>query len=273
MTKFNIIGRPDGIGNRIEEIILVNAFCIKNKQSANYIWKNKIKARTYDIKFSLNKVKILKNEEQSLPFKTFEDIGENFSQTEILNAAKNIAPNFKIGFENNSKPIGVHIRGTDRIKNNNHPHFMKDKKEFYTFLSKTLEFVNKKCPKNVFLCSDDIEIRDLFIKNLNKNITVVQPISEKNVPEEYIDFFALTLCKEVIMCSKFSSFAITASIIGNIPLVALHYDKEVTERYKAIYHHELDIIPSEQLYIKNTDSSLTSIKNWFKMKIENLLSS
>ena len=43
------------------------------------------------------------------------------------------------------------------------------------------------------------------------------------------------------MTSKFSSFAITASLIGNIPVVSLREDAEVAERYKALFEYQPNV--------------------------------
>ena len=43
------------------------------------------------------------------------------------------------------------------------------------------------------------------------------------------------------MTSKFSSFAITASLIGNIPVVSLREDAEVAKRYKALFEYQPNV--------------------------------
>ena len=40
-NDFNSSGRPDGLGNRIEELIFLEAYCIKNNCKCNYYWQNK----------------------------------------------------------------------------------------------------------------------------------------------------------------------------------------------------------------------------------------
>ncbi|WP_029037669.1 O-fucosyltransferase family protein [Salinimicrobium xinjiangense] len=254
--NFNILGRPDGLGNRIEEIILASAFCSKEGQYANYIWNNKIKNRTYDIKLTSNHLKISEKSEQNVPYKTLSEIKVNLSQNEILKSGKEVKPNFDIHFKNGIKPIGIHIRGTDRINNNNHPHFMKDKKEFFSFLSKALEVINNKSPKHIFVTSDDSNTREVFIENLNKQIIIINPVYDKDVSAEYVDFFALTLCEEIIMCSKFSSFAITASLIGNIPLISFSFDDSIEKRYKALFKYELNALYRKDLYLEEVSSSM-----------------
>ena len=42
------------------------------------------------------------------------------NQNDILQAGKKIIPLFNIKFKNNIKPIGIHIRGSDRITEGKH---------------------------------------------------------------------------------------------------------------------------------------------------------
>jgi hypothetical protein len=244
----NFSGRPDGLGNRVEEIILLDAICTKEIITANYVWNNQVAHRSYDILLTSENVNLNKKGISNTPFKMFKDLSSvNPNQHEILKSAKNIKPTFDIHFENDVKPVGIHMRGTDRIKNNNHPHFMRDEKEFFEYISKVITLINQKKPKYIYICSDEEDYKSHFINNLGQGITVIHPIAKKNIPKEYIDFFALSLCQEVYMCSKFSSFVITASMIGNIPLISLTQDHNVANRYKALFHYELDVKITENI--------------------------
>jgi hypothetical protein len=251
MTDFNILGRPDGLGNRIEEMILISAFCSKEKKTATYIWNNKNNNRSYSVHLTSPNIVISEKSDENILYKTLPELKLNtklFDQEDLLKSAKNIIPTFNIHFKNGIKPVGVHIRGTDRINNNiNHPHYMKNEKEFFSYLSKTSELINLKCPKYIFICSDDIVIREIFIKNLRKDITVINPTHDANIAEEYIDFFALSLCEEIYMSSKFSSFAIIASMVGNIPLITFSIDKY----FRAILKYESSVSNNENFYLEN----------------------
>jgi len=240
MVDFNFSGRPDGLGNRIEEVIRLDAICTRENQKANYVWNNKVVNRSYEILLTSKNIKIAENEIPNIPSKKNSVFSAHLNQEEIRSAAKNIKPNFNINFESSKKPIGIHIRGTDRIGKKNHPHFMRDQNEFFIYLSKTISLANQKRPEYIYICSDNENYRDIFIENLDESITVIQPICDKSLPTEYRDFFALTLCEEIYMCSKFSSFALTASLIGNIPLISFVLDEDVKARYKALFRYELD---------------------------------
>lgn len=254
MNDFNYLGRPDGIGNRIEEIINVSAYCHKRNMNGNYVWINKHLNRSYDILISSNNLKITKESLSNVRYKTIADLPEickDLTKEEVLKAAQYIQTTFDIYFEEDKKPVGVHIRGTDRIRNNNHPHFMKNKGELFDYMSKTISLLNEKKPKYVFVCSDDKRYYNEFIKKLDSDISVVTPKSEDGIPPEYKDFFALSLCEEVFMCSKFSTFALTASLIGNIPLVSFYLDEEVAKRYKVLFRYETDFTYLNRLSFDN----------------------
>src|SRR6056297_11970 len=260
MENFNFIGRPDGLGNRLEENNEVSSICYKKNITENYVWCNQIVFRDYDILITSKNLKITKKAISNIPTRTISDLAESIEREKMIKAAKGIIPTFNICFKNNINPVGVHIRGTDRIKNNNHPHFMKNKKEFLDYLSKVVSLVNIEKPEYVCVCSDDKRYRNIFIENLDKSIQVITPICDKQVPNEYRDFFALTLCKEIYMCSKFSTFSIMASIIGNSPIVALVMDAEVAERYKAQFRYETDLTNLEHLSY-NENLSLSNLLN------------
>jgi hypothetical protein len=225
MLKFNFSGRPDGLGNRIEQVIMLEGLCFKKNITINYVWNNKYSNRSYDILFSGRLVEINKEILSDIPFKWEgidpEELGMNkyLCQNEVLRAAKLIKPKFKIYFDCPEKPLGIHIRGTDRI-GRDHQHFMKDYQEFNLYISKTIVLINNLKPKYVYICSDNSQYKKIFKKHLNRKITLVDPICNQKLPAEYIDLFALSICNGIYMYSKFSSFSITASLIGNIPITS-----------------------------------------------------
>lgn len=270
MNQYNFNGRPDGIGNRVEELILLEAFCNREKIKINYIWNNKWQYRSYEIWLTGNSCNIIKEANPKIPFKWSSDAEsnflhqQNFSETEILNAAKNIKSIYPVTFKNNIKPIGIHVRGTDRI-GRDHEHFMKDYKEFNLYISKTIAFINNSKPKYIFVCADDERYKKIFQKNISKKIEFINPVVDQNLPSDYRDFFALSACESIIMCSKFSTFAITASMIANIPLISFHKNESISNRYKAIFKYDLSApkFPNK-IYIKPyTPSLVTRLKKKF----------
>ena len=262
-TYFSYIGRPDGIGNRIEEIILLELICTQYNKCCEYIWLNKQRRRTYPIHLKGKNVQITTKKKPSYNILTLKDFNIEKHQQNILRAANKIKPLFNINFDNCLSPIGVHIRASDRI-GVDHPHFMKDENELKSYMSITIKFLNQSKPEHIFVCSEDKRIRDIFLTYIDKSINIIIPHSDKNIPREYIDFFALSLCKEVWMVSRFSTFSITAALIGNIPLISFVRDRDVYDRYLALFEYRAvkkDTILIQENLCKN--NLLSTIRNMF----------
>ena len=74
--------------NRIEQLIFLEAYCIKNNCKINYYWENKYTFRTYKNLFICKNIIIqdkIKHKIDNLKIKT-----EDFSKEELYNATKNI---------------------------------------------------------------------------------------------------------------------------------------------------------------------------------------
>jgi hypothetical protein len=235
---FSFLGRPDGLGNRLEEIIKIEIFCLIYNLKCEYLWINKFKNRSYDVLFDTKNVSIVSgdNLKPNYPVKNILELEVTYSQNEALNSAKNIRPKFEIKFKENISPVGVHIRASDRV-GRNHPHFMKDEKELQSYLSEVIHLLNNKKPKDVYVCSESVRCKEVFVSYLDKEINIVEPIFDNEIPSEYIDFFALTHCSEIWMVSRFSTFSIVAALVGNVPIFSFVNDTDVRERYKAEFHY------------------------------------
>jgi len=238
MESFSYVGRADGIGNRIEEIIHLEVLCSKMKMECDYIWTNILESRTYEVCFVTENVSVRVNDQPAHPVKNFSDFDCSYNQTDILTAARKIRPKFNLSFKGAIHPIGVHIRGSDRIGSTHH-HYMKNEEELLVYLSGAVDIINQRKPNHLFVCSEDNHYKNLFLKYIDHDL-LVAPIYDPSIPSEYVDFFSLTLCDEVIMASRFSSFAVTASLIGNIPLISFVSDVVVEQRYQALFHYHLD---------------------------------
>lgn len=210
MNIFIFNGRPDGIGNRIEQLIYIQEYCLNNNLVCIYIWNNKIKYRTYDILINFKNIII----------KEKLDINDNYPiyNSNIFQRTYNNLVyynfNFNLDFQNNYDVI-IHIRGTDRLTNNKHPDFS-NINELNKFINKTINYVNNN--DSIFsytVISDDIKYIQ-NIKNKIKKKFITLYYNNNNISKDWIDFYYLTRVKnEIIMCSKFSSFSITASILAN----------------------------------------------------------
>lgn len=237
MNQFSFQGRPDGIGNRIEEIIYLEAICSKLDVTCEYVWRNLHAHRSYEVCFEAERVQVVTVPDSSLPVKGFADFNYTFTQEEILRCARLIRPRFDQSFPSGVRPVGVHIRGTDRIGLANHPHYMKDVDELKMYFVATLRALNELKPKQVFVCADSDNSKNVFLEHLNPAIDVIEARSAGGVSPEYVDFFALSNCSKIWMVSRFSSFSITASLIGNCPLVSFVNDPTTRQRYKALFEY------------------------------------
>ena len=238
--KYNFEGRPEGLGNRVEELIRLEAIATKYEKKFSYIWNNVKRNRSYPVMLQSPNIEIVLNEEElKLDNEEIYKEWDTFNQKEILEASTRIVPTFKIAFQDDVKPVGIHIRGTDRI-GPDHPHYMKDGNEFMQYLLKTIELIKKDNPKQLFVCSDNAEYKKILLDSIPKEIQIVEPLVNADIPGYYVDFFALSMCSKLYMNSKFSTFALCAAMIGNIPIVSYLRDDKWADRYKADFIYELD---------------------------------
>tara|TARA_B100001287_G_C22681004_1_gene530355 strand:- start:890 stop:1618 length:729 start_codon:yes stop_codon:yes gene_type:complete len=217
-------GRPDGLGNRIGEIIMLTTHGYKNNITFNYYWNNNNNRndRKYPLLLECKNVNITNRIINTRP-----SLKINNTLNEKLLYSKLIKPLFNIYFENNIKPIGIHIRLGDRI---GFPEDAGGMTVQYSknILKKCIIYLNKLIPPYIFICSDNNNVIEFVKNNINKDIIIIQPFSDSNSPE-YTDFFALTLCSKIIMCSKFSSFPITASLISNCNIITMEKQNNMPE--------------------------------------------
>jgi len=236
-------GRPHGLGNRLEEIIVLEAYAQKYNYLVDYHWNNSLKnfywndcivRANFDINFKSQLVNIIQKKHDEKSSIGFFDMTDHIDQNDFLKAGKKIKPLFDITFENNIKPIGIHIRGTDRIGEGKHN---MTKEHFNNIFTRIINKINENNYKYVFICSEYDYYKNEFIKKLNKNIKVINPIVNNiDIKNDIVDLFALSLCDKIYLCSKFSSYSIIASIIGNIDLICNYdqvYENEIKKRYKA----------------------------------------
>lgn len=237
VNKFSFLGRPDGLGNRLEEVIMLESICSRANMKCEYIWRNTHPARSYEICFSAGAVTVTTEEEPRYTVKSLSDFKLSFTQKEILASAKKITLDSNLSFPQNVRPVGIHIRGTDRI-GADHPHYMKDVGELQMYLSETIDALNKTKPRFVYVCSESEQYKRVFLRHLSPHIGVVEPTIDKWCPPEYVDLFSLSACQEIWMVSRLSSFSIIASLIGNVALVTFVDDPEVRRRYQASIRYQ-----------------------------------
>ena len=223
MSKFYFNGRPDGIGNRIEQLIHLSKYCEENKIEIIYIW-NKSTYRNYPIyiKFKYITIKTkLEENDKNLPQYKINDL--NISKLKFN--IHNYDFLFKIDVE--EYDTAIHIRGGDRIMKK-----VSTNSDFSTLneleetIIKTSKYVNendsiKKC---IIICEEKKYIT-MLEKLIKKNIYKV-PNSDRKY-HDWQDFYYLTRATQnTIMCSKFSSFCVCASLLSNLNCITFFNDSE-----------------------------------------------
>jgi len=231
---FNVNGLPYGLGNKIEELVNLEAYCIRTRSVCRYYWNNEDPSFTYPALVKFKRIILSNYRLQDERPKGFFDLDPVFTtREEKLRAIKNI----KILVDFKKKDVsytGVHIRRGDRIKKEingteNDIDYM-DVTLADSLLERTAKALNADPPKNVFICSDDEDSKRNFIGMLHSRITIIDsPIdTPDDCPLVYKEFLALANSDKIYMCSKLSTFSAIASLINDIPLMSFFSEREST---------------------------------------------
>jgi hypothetical protein len=208
---FIFIGRPDGLGNRIEQLIGIQEFCFVNNKKCIYIWKNSHNTRIYDILIRFDNITI-KSEITDEERNKYDIISNCFQRS------YNFCPKYQFKFNivnNINYDVIIHIRAGDRLQKTKSPgKDFSNIEQLNDFITKTINFINKERNITTYsIVTDDNKYYNIKDK-INKKFTPL--LYDYDVPKDYIDFFYLTKpSKYIIMCSQFSSYSICASILGN----------------------------------------------------------
>lgn len=214
MNKFIFIGRPDGIGNRIEQLINIYEYCQKHNVFCIYIWNNRLLWRYYKplISFDRIEIKTKKDNNDKYPIKT----NGVFLRTKDF--IINYSFHFNIEIKEEYDTI-IHIRGTYRLTNNLSHGDFSNKVELENIIKKTIDYINNNSDiKSYSIVSDEPKYKQLMKNKINKQY--IHLIYNPDIPRDWTDYYYLTKTKKhILMCSKFSSYSITASIIANKKLL------------------------------------------------------
>lgn len=219
-------GRVDGIGNRLEEVIWLEGIACVFGVEINYHWRTQGSAanRNYPMQFKCRYITIQNHTHHPGhrdPVHEEYNWYAHRSRETMAKYASGITPTFDIAFVDDVHPVGIHIRSTDRIRPGAKKDYQTPQQFKYAF-EKTIQILNTTKPKHVFIASDDSKKRAEMIARLDPAISILKPVtsnSNEKISPEWIDFFALSLCSEIIMCCKFSSFSACASLVGGgVPL-------------------------------------------------------
>ena len=191
--------------------------------------------KTIELDFQMNELdEVIVEGESNLKSKTIfenkisdEIIKDNSSST-LGDILKNIS--YCKNINTDLSYISIHIRTTDKLNN-------RGKDEFtYAFfiekLQKTITYLNSFTEEMyIFVASDDTKYKKYLLDNLNKNYYTADPFLNTIDDDIYKDYFSLVHSKKIIMVPKFSSFAASASLLGNNILLS-HCNENETSLYR-----------------------------------------
>ena len=165
----------DGLGNRLEELIKLQNFC-KNMGIKSYIDGIMMASSNIQL-FSCKDINIIEAEkiwqnsfDQTNLWRLYVSQGRGVSNSDNIDFN---LPNQKI---TQSIDLGVHIRAKDRIISDIDEiksfNGFSTSKELEDIIEKSINFVTKNYRYTIFVCSDDLDIKQDFIKSIEKYVDV-----------------------------------------------------------------------------------------------------
>ena len=220
MKELYFNGRPQGLGNRIEQLILLQEYASKNNKIVNYFWFNRTmnKDRSYPIlikckNINIGRKKFNKKKCIKIPKKKYDIVLNN-----------EIEFTFKIPLLINTPYIAIHLRSGDRIKNNDSFKNYCSLDTFKKCVNKSIDIVLKSEYTHVYICSDKSkpsqEMKKIIIKKISDKKTIIEPTIKKKIGPIWTDFYYLAHASQIIMASKISTFCLTAALLKNIKVVS-----------------------------------------------------
>jgi hypothetical protein len=127
---------------------------------------------------------------------------------------RNIPPEITHIF-NTQTIVTVHLRRTDKVNNAVAAHGVSiDELEFLDTKTEDYIFSRIKQGMNICIVSDDISIKHQYINKYKDMATIIYFDTGDQVTQAYYDYYCLAYSNEILMSQKFSTFSITASLIG-----------------------------------------------------------
>jgi len=219
-------GCPAGLGNRYEELVKLSNFAVKNDIVIRYYWNNAGKSK-YKNLFKAKNITIETIDQlNSWPTNNFESsrYWREYISSRSIGYSNQVKLDFSL-IETRGKYIGIHIRGTDRIVDSNtgHPGFQTVKDLDESILNTKNYLLENNCNLPLVIFSEDLSLKKRLINELHMFEIINLPIVE-NIDFEYQDLYNLSKSERIIMCSKFSTFALTAAALGNTKIVNFFSD-------------------------------------------------
>lgn len=232
-----------GLGDRLLDICGLATLAKLTNSTCYFKWTMNQADRLYDINMfdfsSLNLICVDSNSEGHIeypnkftgnslsPFYIYLWFKKQFSLEEISNiyieCAKKIIISMKIDEcipkEELKDCIGIHLRRTDKISDQNHVshyHVYTTNDESQTLLNRLLTHIKECGHKKFFVCTDDNEYMKYFISQLPSDAQVITSDFSK-LPNQIgadalYDMWCLSYCKCVLQNIKYSTYAQVACI-------------------------------------------------------------
>lgn len=252
-SDITYIGRNDGLGNRLEEIIVLCAYAERTQKRINYLFNNlgARDDRSYPLLVSVvcplltltdaTRSKILLAKARS-KFGRQQCFGINDLPTlrlmtdaeSLQESARKIVPLFDLPPQT-GQVSAIHIRGSDRIDPNGGPHFLKSRKQLEVNIDKAIAHRKAEQEKDTFIFSDEPALVRRVTDNLPQSGSVVPRRARPGLPDEYLDLFSMAQCDEIVMAGAPSSFCLVAAMIGNVPVSYVYLPPDLRHRFPVQY--------------------------------------
>lgn len=130
-----------------------------------------------------------------------------------------------------AKRVGIHNRLMDKVvKKDNRYEMSTD--TWHSIEARGLRYIQQciDMGEPLFICSDDPEYSASLVADIRVrggDVAIAHPVKAHRQEFGYdalVDFCALSRCKRIVQMTKYSTFSIAASIVGNIPIVNLYID-------------------------------------------------
>ncbi len=254
-NEITYIGRNDGLGNRLEEVIVLCAYAKRTETKIRYLFNN-LNARDdrrYPLLFSvaspfltlhtatrsnvfLAKAKDKIGYQKCFGVKDLSAFGQEADSESLRQSAQGIAPLFDLPARTDEHLSAIHIRGTDRIDPKGGPHFLKSREQLEINLEKAIAYRKTMQGGETRVFSEEPALVKRVTESLSQTAPVLQGDRHSAVPDDFLDLFSLAQSDEIIMAGAPSSFCLVAAMIGNAPLYYVYLPPDLMDRFPASYH-------------------------------------
>jgi hypothetical protein len=127
--------------------------------------------------------------------------------------------------------VGVHIRVSDKLVADETAIDM-NVSTWESIQQRALDYIDRCVVREepLFICSEDSQRRNDLVEHIKRNggdVVVAQPPEAHCHISGYgalVDFFSLTRCSRIVQMTKYSTYSLAASVVGDIQLVNFYRD-------------------------------------------------